>query len=495
MLISTIFTVIPTLGTNESIKIGIIGPVGLPHWSPAGMKEAAELAAQKINDEGGISVGGVPHTVELFFENEYALPEPNIPAAQQAVQNLYDAGCRIIIGGFRTEVTGPMIEKAMAQAEPVIFLINGASTNELLDSVLVDYEKYKYLFRINPVNSTMLLHTIGGGIQALVARLLPIFESEGKIKVAVLTEDLTWTQVIHMYLTNPAIYPAILGTNVEVVYNDRVPETAIDLSSYIGNIMANEARIVIHVFSGRVGVYFTAQWGTVQVPAIPVGINVLAQLQTHWESTGGLCEYESILNFVGTRTAITPEAIEFWDEFVEYTGGVWPIYTAFGAYNGIYYNLKEAIEAAGTTDADAIVAELEIQEMAVLNGLSKFTVSHDVFSNSAGPTWPSPQYTRAIIVQWLAGRMEVVSPMDQVYSKRWAIPPWMYELIVDVNYDGIVDIRDITAAAMAFGSTPEHPRWEKEADLNFDGMIDIRDITMIAMEYGNSVELPIPYPS
>jgi len=88
--------------------------------------------------------------------------------------------------------------------------------------------------------------------------------------------------------------------------------------------------------------------------------------------------------------------------------------------------------------------------------------------------------------------MEVVSPVDQLYSKRWAIPPRMYPLITDVNYDGKVRVDDVLAAALAFGSQPGHPRWEVEADINYDGKIRVDDILAIALDFGETITLPLP---
>ena len=434
-LISTMFKTVPTQAAPEDIKIGIIGPVGLPQWSPAGMKEGAELAAMEINDAGGVNIGGTYRNITLVEGNECSFPSIDVAEAQAEVVRLYDEGCRIMIGGFRTEVTGPMSDIAMWQAEPVIFLINGASPDELIsDRVPVNYPVYKYLFRIMPTNLTTHLYTLAVFNQYVLASLAPIYGDylwpeapNPQIRVAVLTEELDWTLPMHQYLTNPSIYPGLLGPYANVTYADRVPEGATDLSSYIGNIISSEARIVIHVFYGVAGVQFSAQWGATNVNASLVGINTMAQLQSHWEATGGLCELETVICHFGTRTPIVPGLTEmFWDNFLDYTEQKygtpkWPTSTAFGAYKGIY-TVKEAIEAAGTTDSDAVVSALETQERMSLNGIAKFTASsipHDVFCNSIGPTWSSPQYTRAFMVQWVAGKLEVVWPIDQSYSKEF----------------------------------------------------------------------------
>jgi hypothetical protein len=154
--------------------------------------------------------------------------------------------------------------------------------------------------------------------------------------------------------------------------------------------------------------------------------------------------------------------------------------------------LKEALEAIGSLDKDALVAYFEDPsfERMGLSGKFKFDSYHDVYSNEYGPLWEQG-YMRAMFVQWLSERMEVVCPVDQLYSKRWAIPPWMYPLQTDITYDGKVDIMDVAIAAMAFGSYPGHSKWEKEADINYDDKVDIFDIAKIARDFGKYVELPL----
>ncbi|MCW4043685.1 MAG: right-handed parallel beta-helix repeat-containing protein [Candidatus Bathyarchaeota archaeon] len=61
---------------------------------------------------------------------------------------------------------------------------------------------------------------------------------------------------------------------------------------------------------------------------------------------------------------------------------------------------------------------------------------------------------------------------------------WKWPILGDINYDFKVDIRDIAIAALAFGSYPDHPRWNPIADINQDDKVDIRDLLIIAMHFG-----------
>lgn len=54
---------------------------------------------------------------------------------------------------------------------------------------------------------------------------------------------------------------------------------------------------------------------------------------------------------------------------------------------------------------------------------------------------------------------------------------------VDINGNGIVDIRDIATVARAFGSGPGDENY-LIADINGGGEIDIRDIAMVAKKFG-----------
>jgi hypothetical protein len=324
------------------------------------------------------------------------------------------------------------------------------------------------------------------------------------VRFAVLAENLEWTYEMMYYLTTPGVYELVLGPYASLAYADFAPATETDFSTYLTAINASKARLVIHIFSGAAGIPLAAQFGARNIKAMLVGINVMGQLQTHPYNTGGGCDYESILNFAGTATPIVPGVTEvFWDNFVG-NYSAWPMYTAWGGYDSVHA-MAEAFAAIGSVDKVQLKNHLEdpSYQRQGLNGIFKYDSNHDVYSNDmasplhVAPTWTSG-YIRAMIVQWqvqwgttpLEGRMEVVCPVDQIYSKKWAIPPEMYPLVEDITYDGKVDMRDVGMAAKAFGSYPGHPRWEKEADINFDNKVDMKDIGAIARKFGTTHPLP-----
>ena len=58
--------------------------------------------------------------------------------------------------------------------------------------------------------------------------------------------------------------------------------------------------------------------------------------------------------------------------------------------------------------------------------------------------------------------------------------------IADLNLDMVVDLRDISVVALAYGSYPDHPRWNPIADVNQDQIIDLRDISFVARHFGET---------
>jgi subtilase family serine protease len=59
-------------------------------------------------------------------------------------------------------------------------------------------------------------------------------------------------------------------------------------------------------------------------------------------------------------------------------------------------------------------------------------------------------------------------------------------LMCDVDGDGKIDMKDISATAAAFGSFPGHPRWNPDVDFNQDGKVDMKDISFVARRFGKA---------
>jgi hypothetical protein len=68
----------------------------------------------------------------------------------------------------------------------------------------------------------------------------------------------------------------------------------------------------------------------------------------------------------------------------------------------------------------------------------------------------------------------------QVYVKMYG----------DVDANGHIDLFDLVAAALAFGSRPEEVRWNPQADLVQDGIINVFDLTMVMIHFNEVAQKP-----
>ena len=65
-------------------------------------------------------------------------------------------------------------------------------------------------------------------------------------------------------------------------------------------------------------------------------------------------------------------------------------------------------------------------------------------------------------------------------------------LQTDLNGDGVVNIVDVSLAALAFGSRIGDVRWNAKADVDANGVIDIVDVGRVAGDFGKKTLATLP---
>lgn len=396
-------------GSEEQVKIGVVGPMsfvqGEHHWY------GAKMAADEINAAGGIKVGDKTLKIKLVKvdTNEMNSVQDAASAAEKAL-TVDDVD--YLVGGFRSEAVLAMQEIAMDNK--TLFLGAGASDPELCDRVKEDYDRFKYWFRVTPVNSNdlgrldfLLLKMVGDQMKQELGIAKP--------KVAILAEKASWADAI---VDKGKGMLALLG--MESVGEWRPSPTATDVSAELSAIERSGAQIIFTSFSGPVGIPYARRWGELKIPAASVGINVEAQKQGFWDATGGKGDYEMTLNTYAA-VKMSPRTIPFVEKFVKETGEL-PTYNA-GTYEAVYL-LKEAIEKAGAVESEKLIPVLEDMQYETPSGKIVFTETHDV-------TW-GPGFVTGIGVQWQNGDVKCVWPLNWegvTYegAVKYQIPPWVVE--------------------------------------------------------------------
>ncbi|MGO9123029.1 MAG: ABC transporter substrate-binding protein [Desulfomonilaceae bacterium] len=393
----------------DPIKIGVIGPMqftqGEGHWN------GATLAAEQINKAGGISVQGTKRPIELVKvdSNEF-LSIPDATNAMELAISRYRVD--FLLGGFRTEAVLVMQDIAMDNKK--IFMGCGAAHPELCERVTKDYDRYKYWFRVTPVNSKFLVK-VDFILLQMAAEAMSKELDIPKIKVAIVAEKAAWADpIVGVAQEN------LPKMGMEIVGVWRPSPTATDTTSELSAIQRAGAHIIFTTFSSSVGIPFAKQAGELKIPAPLVGINVEAQKDGFWEATGKKGNYSVT---VGTyaRVKINDTTIPFFDEYRERFKES-PNYTA-GTHDAIVI-LKHAIETAGTLDSDKLVPVLEKTDLKLPQGRLVFTKDHDV-------TW-GPGFVTEVGTEWQDGHNMCVWPYNwEGVTYEGAVPYKLPDYVVE----------------------------------------------------------------
>jgi branched-chain amino acid transport system substrate-binding protein len=376
-----------TAAAAEPIKIGIIGPMafiqGEDHWA------GAVMAEEEINKAGGIDVAGTKRPVELVKVDSNEML--SVPDAANAMERAITRDkVDFVLGAFRSEAALAMQDVAMDYKK--IFIVAGASLDEMGVRVEKDYNRYKYWFRITPLRSTDLgraTFAMFGSVAAEIKTQLGV----PKVKVAVVAEKAAWTQALVK-----AAEANIPKMGMELVGLWQPSPVATDVTGELSAIKRSGAHLVFTIISGPMGIVIGRQMTELQIPAVAFGINVEAQKEGFWKATDGKGNYVSTLNtYAGVE--ITPKTIPFVNAFRARHGRV-PTYTA-ATYDGVHL-LKESIEKAGTLNADDLVPVLEKTDRIGTGSHLVFDKRHDsVFG---------PGFATGIGVQWQDGKLVAFWP-------------------------------------------------------------------------------------
>lgn len=396
---------------DDEIKIAVTGP--MTNIQGEMMWWGAEMAADEINEAGGVTIGDKTYSVRLIQVETDEIMDPL--GAVSAVENvIISEDPNFLIGGFRTEAVTPYTDLVVVDYQK-IFVICGAATNELLQGRIdVDYDTWKYLFRVTPIKSTDLVTVT---ILMLNDVAMAVREELGieQPKVAILAEALEWNEALVQMA--PQIFPTL---GLEHVGTFRPSATASDVTTELRGVEAAGAHIIYTIFSGPVGIPYGRQWGELEIPAASVGINVEAQKSGYYPATDGFGDYDFTLNTFAQNAEITPETIPFIEKFFDLYGQL-PNYNA-DTYTAVYI-LTEAAERAGTLDTDAVIAEMEQTDRVGAAGRLVFDENHDV-------TW-GPGYITAVGIQWQDGELLAAWPYE------WYPDPENAPDLV-VGYEGVV---------------------------------------------------------
>jgi branched-chain amino acid transport system substrate-binding protein len=396
---AAVLAVAPAGIAQENVKIAVISPMAFAQGENAWA--GAEMARDEINKAGGISVGSKKRKIELVRVDSNEIQ--SVPDATNAMERaITREKADFVIGGFRSEAVLAMQEVAMDNKK--IFLGCGAADAKLGANVEKDYNRYKYWFRVTPLNSPGLGRTLFAVLGAIAGQIRADLKKETP-KVAILAEKVIWTEAIVK-----AAQANLPKMKMEVVGLWQPSPTATDVTAELAAIDRAGADMVFTVLSGPVGIVVGRQMGERKTRAVAFGINVEAQKEGFWQATTGKGNYVATLDTYA-EVEMTPKMIPFVKAFKARFGKM-PTYNA-GTYDAIDL-IKVAVEKAGTLEADKLVPILEQEKYVGTGAYLEFDKTHD-------PVWGIGKDT-GIAVQWQNGKKVPFWPPEVKGMGKFGLP-------------------------------------------------------------------------
>jgi len=385
--------------SSQNIKFAILGPMaflqGENHWN------GAEMARDEINKAGGISVGGKKRLIEVVKIDTNEIQ--SVPDATNAIERAITRDkADFLVGGFRSEAVLAMQEVAMDNKK--LFMGVGAAHSKLGINVETDYNRYKYWFRASPTKDVDLARTLFAVLGSVAEQMRKDLKKETP-KVAIVAEKAVWTEGLIK-----AAQANLPKMKMEVVGLWQPSAIATDVTAELSAIKRAEADIVFTIISGPLGIVLGRQMGELQLKAVAFGINVEAQKDEFWQATAGKGNYVSTLDTYA-EVETTPKTIPFVQAYKARFKKA-PAYTA-ATYDAIMA-VKQAIEKAGTIDADKLVPVIEQMEYVGTGAVATYDKRHDL-------VWAIGK-TTGIAVEWQDGQKVPFWPPQIKGMKPFKLP-------------------------------------------------------------------------
>lgn len=394
---------VPLAIAADPIVVGV--PTSLGFLEGKESLKAVEMAVEEINAAGGVSVGTTKRPLKVeAIDLRDAAPGVPVPEALLGIEKiiLEKKPAALVVGPFRSEALIAGMDIIAKYKVPLLGTIAMSPGSE--KKIKQDPEKYKYVFR-TCLNAVHLVKYLAGTMAA-------INKEFGFNKVYVMHQDVAWARATAGFVQKMYFDKAgwtILG-------QESYPTGTSDFSSSLMKARAMGAQVIMPIFDMPQSGTLVKQWNAMKVPAILAGfISPLAGSDAWKTFDGKIAGAMNTVFEMGSAIASEkiPASTAFYANYEKKYGK--KIQAGHGpapAYESVYI-LKEAIERAGSTDPDAIVAELEKTDRMGVMGRIRYDEGHQaVYGFDPGETCLST------VFQWTAdGNRAIVFPASIAEGK------------------------------------------------------------------------------
>jgi branched-chain amino acid transport system substrate-binding protein len=401
-----------TGGSARAAKPIVIGsPLSTAFLYGWDAQRGATLAIEEINAKGGVNVGGEkrPFKIEVIDTRDL---EPGVPVSEAllAVEKLIlDKKADFLIGGPVRSEAALAAMPLLAKYKKVSILTTGVLTPKYHAMVAENYDKFKYCFRIHGEAKNL--------VGEIFANFAELKAKHGFNNLFIIAQD-----VSHARGAANIIKKVATGKGWNVTGLEIYPTGATDFS--IGLLKAKKTKSeIINIWMDMPeSAILLKQWYDMRIPALPFGSTLAAAEQPgFWKATDGKGEFTlcNVVNAGNAPSEATPWTMKFYNAYTKR----WKVEPeglgTSSSYMAVYV-LKDAIERAGSLDADKVVTALEKTDMMGVYGRLRF----DPKSHQVIPSTDPKEGAVGSILQWQDGKRVVVYPKS-IAAGEILLPPWM----------------------------------------------------------------------
>jgi len=353
---------------QEPILVGV--PTAMTALEGRESVKAVEMAVEEINAKGGVSVGGTKRLLKLeTIDLRDASPGVPVQEALLGIEKIVTEKkvAALLVGPFRSEALLAAMDLLAVHKVPMLGSI--AMTPKSEEKLKTDPEKYKYCFRVT-LNSAHL-------VRYLVQALETLKKDFGYTKLFVMHQDVLWAKATAEGTAKVAAEKMGFENLGAEVY----PTGSSDFAAGLIKAKTKGAQVILPVFDMPQSGILLKQWQSMRIPVMQAGFISPMTGPGAWKTFEG--KIGGLINAVfEIGSAIGPEkyppAKKFYDDYQKKFGV--PMEAGHGpapSYDSVYI-LAEAIERAGSLDADKLVDELKKTDRQGVIGRIKFNDANQV---------------------------------------------------------------------------------------------------------------------
>jgi len=350
-------------------------------YSTNGMntKDGYDLAVQKINDNGGVTVGDKTYRLEIKYYDDESTPARGAELAERLIQQ---DGIKFVLGPYSSGLTkaiAPVTEKYQV---PMVEA-NGAA-RELFT------KGYRYIFAVLSTSDQYLT----SAIELAAEKAGDLGKQPNEIKVAMAFENDPFSQDVRA-----GVMDDVKEHGMQIVIDDELPKELNDMAATLTKVKALKPDILVVSGHSKGAATAVRQIGEMRVDVPIVAMTHCDSAQVA-EKFGAAAEYtlcaqqwDATLTYSDDLFGSAADFAALFEEVYDYA----PPYQAAESAAAVMV-FADAFERAGTLDVEAVRDALAQIDMQTFFGGVKF--------DEDGRNVAKPM----VLTQVLDGKYVVVAP-------------------------------------------------------------------------------------